>query len=86
MFRANPMHTGVSSSNLASRPSLLWLAEIGEIVASPVFSNDVLYIPSMLGMIFALNSKEKKVLWHLDIGSPLISSPSIHKDTLSGNI
>lgn len=82
MFRANTMHTGVSSCNISSRPSLLWLAEVGQIVASPVYSNKVLYAPSMMGMLFALNAKEKDVLWHLDIGSPLISSPLIYNDLL----
>ncbi len=76
------MRTGVSSSNVAKKPSSLWMVELGEIVASPVFSKNVLYVPSMMGKISALNSKDKNLLWQLDIGSPVISSPLIHKDKL----
>ncbi|MFY3741885.1 MAG: outer membrane protein assembly factor BamB [Candidatus Nitrosomirales archaeon] len=82
MFRGNIARSGVSSSSIAGRPSLQWVAELGEIVSSPVVSNKIIYAPSMLGSVYALQMHEKRILWKLDLGSPLISSPVISNNTL----
>jgi outer membrane protein assembly factor BamB len=82
MFRGNPMRTGISGSSLARKPSLQWLIELGPIIASPVFENSTLYAPTITGRIFALNIFKKLIKYHVNIGSPIISSPILHQDML----
>jgi outer membrane protein assembly factor BamB len=82
MFRGNPMRTGISGSSLARKPSLQWLIELGPMIASPVFENSTLYASTITGRIFALNIFKKLIKYHVNIGSPIISSPILHQDTL----
>ncbi|MDQ3869958.1 MAG: PQQ-binding-like beta-propeller repeat protein [Thermoproteota archaeon] len=82
MFRGNPMRTGISRSTFARKPSLEWLIELGPIIASPVFDNSILYVPTVTGRIYALNVYKRRIKYHFNIGSPIISSPLLHKDML----
>ena len=36
----------------------------------------------MTGRIFALNPFQKQIKWHLNVGSPLVSSPLLHNSIL----
>lgn len=71
------MRTGVSASRISRKPSLLWITEVGPTVSSPVFAQDTIYISTITGRIFALNIIEKQIKWHLNIGSPIVSSPML---------
>ena len=71
------MRTGVSASTIPRKPSLLWVTEIGPSVSSPVFEDDKIYVGTMTGRIFALNPFQKQIKWHLNVGSPLVSSPLV---------
>ena len=82
MFRGNPMRTGISGSSFARKPSLQWLIELGPIIASPVFDNSTLYVPTITGRIYALNIFKRRIEYHFNIGSPIISSPLLHEDIL----
>jgi outer membrane protein assembly factor BamB len=82
MFRGNVMRTGISSSNLSRTPSLQWMTELGPMIASPVFDNNVVYAATMTGRIFALKAYQSEKKWHANIGSPIISSPLIQQDLL----
>jgi outer membrane protein assembly factor BamB len=82
MFRGNPMRTGVTLSTLPRKPSLLWLMEVGPMIASPVFEDNTIYSSTITGRIFALNISQRQIRYHLSIGSPIISSPLLHQDTL----
>ena len=75
MFRGSAMRTGVSASRMPRKPSLLWVKEVGPTVSSPVFANDTIYVSTVTGRIFALNISEKEIKWHLNVGSPIVSSP-----------
>jgi outer membrane protein assembly factor BamB len=76
------MRTGVSGSKVSDRPSLLWVTEIGPAVSSPLFEDGTVYISTITGRIFAINLIQKRIKWHLDIGSPLVSSPLVHNSIL----
>ena len=76
------MRTGVSESRIPRKPSLLWVTEVGPSVSSPVFADGTIYISTITGRIFALNPSIKQIKWHLNVGSPLVSSPLLHNDTL----
>jgi outer membrane protein assembly factor BamB len=82
MFRGNAKRTGISSSNLSRRPSLQWITEFGPMVASPIYDNSMVYVATITGRIFAANVSEKQVKWYSNIGSPIVSSPLLHKDLL----
>jgi len=82
MFRGNPMRTGVSSSHLTEKLALQWIIELGPIIASPVFESSILYVPTITGRVFALNTYLKKIKWHSTIGTPLVSSPLLYDDLL----
>ena len=82
MFRGSSMRTGVSESRIPRKPSLLWVTEVGPSVSSPVFADGTIYVSTITGRIFALNPSEKQIKWHLNVGSPLVSSPLLHNETL----
>ena len=82
MFRGSSMRTGVSASKISCRPSLLWVMEIGPAVSSPVFVDGTIYISTITGRIFALNSFQKRIKWHSNVSSPLVSSPLVHNGIL----
>jgi len=82
MFRGNAMRTGITRSSLSKKPSLAWLIELGPMIASPVFENGTLYSSTITGRIFALNVFQRQIKYHFNIGSPIISSPLLHRDML----
>ena len=82
MFRGSSMRTGASASNIPRKPSLLWLTEVGPSVSSPIFGDGTIYVSTITGRIFALNPYEKQIKWHLNVGSPLVSSPLLHNSIL----
>ena len=82
MFRGNSMRTGVSASNISRKPSLLWVTEVGPVVSSPVFGEGTIYVSTITGRIFALNPSEKKIKWHLNVSSPIVSTPLLHNQIL----
>lgn len=76
------MRTGITRSSLSKKPSLAWLIELGPMIASPVFENGTLYSSTITGRIFALNVFQRQIKYHFNIGSPIISSPLLHRDML----
>jgi eukaryotic-like serine/threonine-protein kinase len=82
MFRGNARRTGVSSSNLSKRPTLQWITEIGPMVASPICDNSIVYAATITGRIFATNIYKNQIKWHSNVGSPIVSSPLLHKGLL----
>ena len=76
------MRTGVSASRIPRKPSLLWVTEVGPSVSSPIFEDGTIYVSTITGRIFALNPSEKKIEWHLNVDSPIVSSPSLHNSIL----
>jgi outer membrane protein assembly factor BamB len=81
-FRGSSMRTGVSASKISSKPSLLWVTEIGPVVSSPVFEDRTIYVSTITGRIFAVNSLQKQIKWHSTVGSPIVSSPLVHNGIL----
>src|SRR5436309_4274848 len=82
MFRGSSMRPGISASNISRKPSLLLVTEVGPVVSSPVFGEGTLYVSTITGRIFALNPSDKKIKWHLNIGSPIVSTPLLHNQIL----
>ena len=76
------MRTGASASKIPRKPSLLWVTEVGPSVSSPIFGDGTIYVSTITGRIFALNPTEKQIKWHLNVGSPLVSSPLLHNSIL----
>ena len=76
------MRTGITRSLLPKKPSFQFVIELGPIIASPVFENSTLFVPTITGRIFALNIFQRRIKYHFNIGSPIISSPLLHQDML----
>ena len=51
-------------------------------VASPVFDNNIIYAATITGRIYAVHKYQRKIKWHYNIGSPIVSSPLLEKDIL----
>lgn len=83
MFKGNPRRTGLSRSKPISRPSLRWVTEVGSVVSSPVFDRGDLYISTLTGKVFCLDTDERVTKWHSTIG-PLVSSPLLTDSLLIG--
>ena len=82
MFRGNVMRTGVSYSKISRKPHLRWMVELGPLISSPVIDGGILYSATLTGRIFAVHIDQKQLKWHLTMGSPIVSSPLLHKDLL----
>jgi outer membrane protein assembly factor BamB len=83
MFRGDNSRTGASySSSLSKRPHLLWVMELGPLIASPVVDDDVLYASTITGRVFAIQINKRQIKWHSNIGSPIVSSPFIQNSVL----
>ncbi len=83
MFRGDSGRTGASySSFLSKRPHLLWVIELGPLIASPVVDNDVLYASTITGRVFAIQISQRQIKWHSNIGSPIVSTPLIQDSVL----
>ena len=76
------MRTGISASRIRRKPSLLWVTEIGPNVSSPVIGDGTIHISTITGGIFALVPSQKQIKWHLNVGSPVVSSPLLYNGTL----
>ena len=76
------MRTGVSASRIPRKPSLLWVKEVGPSVSSSAFVDGTIYVSTITGRIFALNISEREIKWHLNVGSPIVSSPLIYNGIL----
>jgi outer membrane protein assembly factor BamB len=76
------MRTGASASRISSKPSLLWVTEVGPIISSPIVAQGTIYVSTMTGRIFALDTSKKQIKWHLNLGSPVVSSPLFHNGIL----
>ncbi len=48
-----------------------------DIRSSPALGNDVLYIGSEDGLLYAINTADGKELWHFTTGGPITSSPAL---------
>ena len=60
MFRGDIRRTGASySSGLSKRPHLLWVIELGPLIASPVVDNEFLYASTITGRVFAVHISQR---------------------------
>jgi outer membrane protein assembly factor BamB len=72
----------VSASSVSCRPSLSWVTKVGPAVASPVFVDGTIIVSTITGRIFALNLFQKRIKWHSNVISPIVSSPLVHNGIL----
>jgi outer membrane protein assembly factor BamB len=77
MFRGNIKRTGSTKTKPVIKPLLYWTIELGPVISSPVFEGGFLYVATLTGRIFCLDIPKRKIKWHHNIGSPIVSSPLI---------
>ena len=75
MFRSNSAHNGVGTGKPAFIPTLLWKSNTGGAVySSPTVVNGVVYIGSLDGNVYALNSGDGAKIWNCTVGYEVWSS------------
>ena len=80
MLGADPSHTGYVSSGTLITPNLLWSYPTTGAFAgasSPAVANDILYIGSSNGNLYALNATDGIKLWNYSTGGAVDSSPAV---------
>src|SRR5215210_9458553 len=83
MVRGDNGRTGASySSRLSKSPHLLWVIELGPLIASPVVDKGVLYASTITGRVFAVQISQRQIKWQSNIGSPIVSTPLIQDSVL----
>jgi outer membrane protein assembly factor BamB len=85
MFRANPQHTGIYSNGGISPNNVMnWNVTLGtEIISSPSVSDNVVFIGSNDGNVYALDAYTGVKKWNVTIGKTYIeSSPAV----INGNV
>ena len=82
LFRGNQERSGICSDKLARDVSLFWVIGLEPMISSAICYNNTIYNSTINGRIFAIDIYKKKINWQKYIGSPLVSSPLLHKNLL----
>lgn len=84
MFRGNPAHTGVYDGSAPRQfHHIKWKFPTGDrLVASPVFSDGVIFFGGDDGNIYAVEAKSGRQLWKQSTGGPAPSTPAVVDGTL----
>jgi len=82
LFRGNEERSGVFLGKLPRELSLFWVIELGPMISSPIFHNNIVYNSTITGKIFAINVYKKKIIWQKNIQDPLVSSLLLHDNLL----
>lgn len=74
-----------------SKGRYLWKRDLGFIEASPVINEDKIFIGTLDGKIFCLNSKDGEIMWQANLNDSIYSSPVVLEKfliicTMSGKI
>jgi len=78
MFRHDPTHAGYSTSPSPVLNTTLWNQTIGPVsYSSPAVFNDVIFIGSTNGTLYALNAMDGNVTWSRSLGDSIHSSPAV---------
>lgn len=78
LVRGNALQTGVSQSELAGEPAVLWKAELGEAVgAAAAIVDGVVYVGCDDGNLYALDLADGKKKWSYKKGGPIQAAPSV---------
>ncbi len=65
-----------------SRGRHLWRKRIGHIESSPVIYNDRLFIATLDGKLYCMNSEDGEIIWQAEVDEPVYSSPAIWEESV----
>jgi outer membrane protein assembly factor BamB/endonuclease YncB( thermonuclease family) len=79
MFRGGPTHSGVQPGPGLTAPAKLpWeFRTASSIFSSPAIVDGVIYVGSLDGSVYALNSSSGPALWQFTTGAGILSSPAV---------
>jgi outer membrane protein assembly factor BamB len=81
-FKGNIMRTGRSEFPFLRKPSFRFMIKLGPILSSPVFDKKAVYVSTITGRIYRIESSNMAIGWHVNASSPIVSTPSIHNGRL----
>jgi outer membrane protein assembly factor BamB len=81
-FKGNILRTGRSEFPFLRKPSFRSMIKLGPILSSPVFDKTAVYVGTITGRIYRVESSNLAVKWHVNASSPIVSTPSIYNDRL----
>lgn len=83
MFHHDSSHTGFSPSLIPTQHFLLWNTTVGSLMySSPAVMDNKLYIGSLNGILYCLNTATGTERWHSSTENSLSSSPAV----VNGNV
>ncbi len=84
MFRDNPAHTGVYSGRaILGEPKLKWKFQTsGEVIASPTVDHGIVYVGSIDGNLYAVDSRTGLLFWKYKANARIVSSAAIWNKTV----
>jgi len=78
MYHSDASHSGVGAGNSTVAPTLLWRHETAnQVWSSPAVADNVVYIGSNDGDVYALNASSGTTVWTYATGGEVRSSPAI---------
>jgi outer membrane protein assembly factor BamB len=79
MFRNDPSHSGTTNANIPTNSAkLLWnFTTMQGVVTSPAVANGYVFVGSIDGAVYCLNSSNGELDWYYPTGSVVESSPAI---------
>jgi outer membrane protein assembly factor BamB len=78
MFRGDAAHSGRYAGGGERIVGLQWRVPTdGDVVATPVVANGVVYVGSGSGMMYALDERSGDARWTVNLGSPISSSAAV---------
>jgi outer membrane protein assembly factor BamB len=81
-FKGNNMRTGRCSSPFLPKPSFRSMMKLGPILSSPVVDKKTVYVSTITGRIYRIEGSSSTIKWHVNVSSPIVSTPSIYNDML----
>jgi outer membrane protein assembly factor BamB len=83
MYKGGPQRTGVYDVKGPKRGELKWkFATRGQLWAAPTVVDEVAYVGSRDGHLYAVDSQTGQEKWRFDAGRPVISTPAVADGTL----
>ena len=81
MFMNNKLHSGVyNSPSVKSKPNILWTIKTdGQVISSPVIVEDIVYIGSEDGKLYAIKASSGDIKWVYKTEGPVNSTPVVSK-------
>lgn len=81
-FKGSCHRTGRSNFAFLRKPLFKSMIKVGPLLSSPVSESHSVYVCTITGRVYRIEKGRNIIKWHVNMSSPVVSSPSIYKNHL----